>query len=205
LASGRPGRAGLIRDLFAASNVTLAMFAVTNADLLAARYLLEPEQAGRYAVLSILTKGAIWAPQVVTVLALPRLARRVRHTTALATAAVAACGVLLVSAAAVAGPLAVRLVGGPRYVDLAGYAPAFAAAGALYALVFLLVNANLAGGGRAPAAPLWMGLAGFTAVVLSLPAPRIGSVVGVALGTAAVTTLAVISAARWVSQREHRT
>ena len=48
------------------------MFLISNADLIAARYLLTPVAAGGYAVLSVLTKGALWAPQVITVLALPR-------------------------------------------------------------------------------------------------------------------------------------
>ena len=61
------------RDVAAACGATLAMLAVSYADLILARHLLPTAESGAYAVGSVLTKGALWAPQVVTVLALPRL------------------------------------------------------------------------------------------------------------------------------------
>ena len=108
----------------------------------------------------------------------------------------------MVVAAAVAGSLAVRLAGGGRYEHLAGYAPAFAATGALYALVFVLVNAQVAAGRTAPAAPLWLAIAGFTAVVLAMPRPTIGSVVTIALCAAAAATVLVSAVTLW--QRRSR-
>jgi O-antigen/teichoic acid export membrane protein len=191
-----PGRQ-LIRDLIVASNATLAMFLISNADLIAARYLLTPVQSGGYAVLSVLTKGALWAPQVITVLALPRFARGVRRTRSIAALAVVIGGGILVGLAAVAGRLAVRLVGGPDYVHLARYAPVFAATGALYALVFVLVNAQVASGRAAPSAPIWVAIIGFGAAVLTMPDPTISSVIGIALATAAATAAVVMVVTLW--------
>ncbi|HEX7744499.1 MAG TPA: MFS transporter, partial [Micromonosporaceae bacterium] len=91
------------RQVVTACSATLAMLVVSYADLILARHLLPPEASGAYAVGTVLTKGAIWAPQVVTVLALPRLAQGSRRTLVLAAALVAACGAALVTASALAG------------------------------------------------------------------------------------------------------
>jgi O-antigen/teichoic acid export membrane protein len=151
------GGAGITaRQVATACSATLAMLAVSYADLILARQLLPPAESGAYAVGTVLTKGAIWAPQVVTVLALPRLAQGSRRALAVALALVAGCGAALVTASAVAGGLAFRLAGGPDYVDLGRYAPVFALTGGLYALVFVLINAQVAAGARWPSAPLWI-------------------------------------------------
>ncbi|MGN9912904.1 polysaccharide biosynthesis protein [Phytohabitans sp. LJ34] len=148
------------RQVVTASSATLAMLAVSYADLLLARHLLPAASSGAYAVGTVLTKGAIWAPQVVTVIALPRLARGSRRSLLVATAVVAASGAALVAASALSGALAFRLAGGADYVDLGRYAPVFALTGALYALVFVVVNAQVAAGARWPSAPLWISCAG---------------------------------------------
>jgi O-antigen/teichoic acid export membrane protein len=92
---------------------------------------------------------------VVTVLALPRLAQGDRRTLRLGLLLVGACGAFLVTASALAGGLAFRLAGGPDYEGLGRYAPIFAATGACYGLVFMLINAQVAAGARWPSAPLW--------------------------------------------------
>lgn len=143
------------RQVVTACSATLAMLVVSYADLLLARHLLPAASSGAYAVGTVLTKGAIWAPQVVTVIALPRLARGSRRSLMVALGLVAASGAVLVGASAVAGSLAFRLAGGADYAGLGRYAPVFALTGALYALVFVVVNAQVAAGARWPSAPLW--------------------------------------------------
>lgn len=179
------------RRVRTASSAILAMLVLSYADLILARQLLPATESGAYAVGSVLTKGAIWAPQVVTVLALPRLARGTRRVRTTAVVLVAACGAVLVATAAVAGGLAFRLAGGADYTHLAGYAPYFAATGALYAVVFVLVNARVAAGVRRPAAPLWVATAGLAALA-GLVAPRtLGGVLACALGIAVAITIAL--------------
>ncbi|WP_246273994.1 lipopolysaccharide biosynthesis protein [Phytohabitans houttuyneae] len=156
---GSAGGGITVRQVVTASSATLAMLVASYADLLLARHLLPAAASGAYAVGTVLTKGAIWAPQVVTVIALPRLARGSRRSLVVATALVAASGLLLVTASAVAGALAFRLAGGPDYADLGRYAPVFALTGALYALVFVVVNAQVAAGARWPSAGLWVACA----------------------------------------------
>lgn len=180
------------RAVLTAGGATLAMLVVSYADLLLARRFLPFDASGAYAVGTVLTKGALWAPQVVTILALPRLARSDRRTLWVALGLVGACGVLLVTSAAVAGGLAFRLAGGPDYTSLGRYAPIFAATGAVYGVLFVLVNAQVAAGARWPSAPLWACATGFAlAAWLVLPHTLPGIAYG-ALGTAAAA-LAVTS------------
>lgn len=184
------------RRVATASSATLAMLVLSYADLILARQLLPAAESGAYAVGSVLTKGAIWAPQVVTVLALPRLARGDRRARNVAVVLVVACGTVLVTAAALADDLAVRLAGGPGYADLARHAPFFATAGGLYAVVFVLTNARVAAGVRRPAAPLWVATA-VLAVAAGFVAPHtLGGILACAVATAAATTLALAGLTR---------
>nr|WP_319460497.1 polysaccharide biosynthesis protein [Micromonospora sp. RTP1Z1] len=190
----RPGQ------VMTACGATLAMLTISYADLILARQLLPAAGSGGYAVGSVLTKGALWAPQVVTLLLLPRLAQGDRRARALGMAVIAACGAFLVAASAFAGELAFRLAGGTDYLHLADQAPLFAATGALYAVVFMLVNDRVATGARWPAAPLWVAAVGL-AVAARLIAPH--TVTGVltcalvtAAGTAAVMCWLVFRPAR---------
>ncbi|QOC89829.1 hypothetical protein [Micromonospora craniellae] len=108
---------------------------ISYADLLLARQLLPAADSGAYAVGAVLAKGALWAPQVVTLLVLPRLARGDRRARVVALGLILVCGAALVAAAAVGGEVAFHLAGGTDYRHLAGSAPLFAATGALYAVV----------------------------------------------------------------------
>jgi O-antigen/teichoic acid export membrane protein len=188
------------RAVASASSATLAMLTASYADLILARHYLSAADSGAYAVGAVLTKGALWAPAVVTVLALPRLAKGSARTLRVGTVAVAASGVALVAASALQGDLAIRLAGGSGYAGLASYAPLFAAVGALYALAFLFVNARIAAGARWPSAPLWVGTVALTVAVALLEPPTIGRVVACAAITATVATavMAVLTIRRRV-------
>jgi O-antigen/teichoic acid export membrane protein len=178
-----------VRAVAGAGGATLAMLATSYADLILARGLLVPDQAGAYAVGAVLTKGALWAPQVVTVLVLPWLAQGSRRALAVALGAVSASGLVLVIASAVAGDLAMWLAGGGAYTSLGRYAAGFALVGALYAVAFVLVNAEVAAKVRWPGAPLWIALVGLIVATRLLSSPTVGSVLAASAGTA---TLAVL-------------
>ncbi|MBQ1024545.1 polysaccharide biosynthesis protein [Micromonospora sp. C95] len=177
------------RAVLTAGAATLAMLVVSYADLLLARRFLPPDAAGTYAVGTVLTKGALWAPQVVTVIALPRLARGDRRTLVAALSLVAAAGAALVLASMLAGGLAFRLAGGPYYTAAGRYAPLFAATGALYALVFVLINARVAASARWPSAPLWISTAAFVIAVVCWVPHTVPALATAALVTAAVTAM----------------
>ncbi|RZT81643.1 O-antigen/teichoic acid export membrane protein [Micromonospora violae] len=183
-------------QVVAGGGATLAMLVVSYADLLLARQLLSPSDAGAYSVGTVLSKGALWAPQVAAVLALPRLARGDRRSRSVALVVTGACGGVLVLTSALAGGLAFRLAGGPDYDHLGRYAPLFAAVGALYAVTFVLLNDRLAAGARWPAAPLWIGMAGLVAVTAALRPHTVPGLLLAALGTAIGTTAMMAVAAR---------
>ncbi|MEU1586053.1 polysaccharide biosynthesis protein [Micromonospora sp. NPDC005710] len=195
---GRQSTAPRLRaaQVVAGCGATLAMLVVSYADLLLARQLLSPSDAGAYSVGTVLSKGALWAPQVAAVLALPRLARGDRRSRTVALAVTGGCGTVLVLASTVAGGLAFRLAGGPDYDHLGRYAPVFAAVGALYAVTFVLLNDRLAAGARWAAAPLWVGVAGLVAGTVILRPHTVSGLLLAALGTAAVTTAMMAVVAR---------
>ncbi|MET7671683.1 polysaccharide biosynthesis protein [Micromonospora luteifusca] len=177
------------RQVLTASGATLAMLVVSYADLLLARRFLPPDASAIYAVGTVLTKGALWAPQVVTVIALPRLARGDRRTLVVALALVGAAGAGLVLASTVAGGLAFRLAGGPTYAAFGRYAVLFAATGALYALVFVLINARVAAAARWPSAPLWISTVAFVVAVVLVVPHTVAGIAVTSLATAALTAL----------------
>ena len=185
--------AGLAREVWVAGSATVVLFVLSYADLLAARYLLSDQGSANYAVLNVLTKGAIWAPQVITIMALPYFAKAVRRSRRIAVLSVSGIGAILVAATVLFGPLALRLVGGQAYTHLSGYAPAFAALGALYAIVFVLTNAQVAKGGRKPSAPLWVAAGLFTVTVLVVR-PGMDGIITLGLVAAAASVAALATA-----------
>jgi O-antigen/teichoic acid export membrane protein len=190
-----------VRDVTRAATATLAMLATSYADLILARSTLPAAEAGAYSVGAVLTKGALWAPAVVTVLALPYLARGNRRALAAAAGCVAASGAVLVLASAGFGGLAMRAAGGESYTHLGRYAAGFAAVGALYAFVFVFVNAGIAAGSRWAAAPLWMALCGLIVAVRVQHNPGLGDILITSLSAALAATLATMALAVVIGRR----
>lgn len=178
------------RAVLRASAASVAMLAISSADVVLAQAVLPKTESGAYVVGSVLTKGVLWAPGVLTVLALPAFARRRRYAVRLTAAGVIASGVAFVTAAAVAGNLAVRLAGGARYTHLADVAAGFALVGGLYALTFVVVNAEIALGLRWPAATLWGGLLAIACATALLRPSTLDGLLAVSAATAAITTIA---------------
>ena len=190
-AAGHPAirQVGLAEAL-KASAAMLGMLAMVNADLLLARAFLPANDAGAYAVGAVLTKIAFWAPQVVTVIALPRLAKGRAGTLKIAAAAVGATGLVSVAGCAVLGDLAVRVAGGAAYSGLAPQAWLFAASGSALALVNLVVNARIATGGRWVAAPLGAAIVVEAAVVAAWTPHTLTRIISTAV-TVAIVSVAI--------------
>jgi hypothetical protein len=186
----RPG-AGVPRigEILGACSAMLAMLALVNADLLLARAVLPADITGEYAVGAILTNAAYWAPQVVAVVALPRLAQGQSRALLISVLVVGTTGLIAVGATLVAGDLAVRVAGKSEYAGLADQVWLFAAAGAAWALVNLLLTARIAAGARWVAAPLWAAAAAETVAVLAWRPYSLTHTASVALGTALASVL----------------
>jgi len=134
----------------------LALFVLTNLDVVLARHHLDATAAGLYAVGAVVTKACFWLPQFASVVALPALASPARRAGArrLALLTVGLVGLLATGVCAAAGDLVLRVVGGRAY-EGGEVLWLFAALGSLFALVQVTVSARLADRDRRGAAVLW--------------------------------------------------
>jgi O-antigen/teichoic acid export membrane protein len=189
------GSAGVLRGraVLAAASASMAILVASYADLILARRLLPAGESGAYAVGAVLTRAAIWAPQVVTIVALPRLARG-GAALRVGLKLVVAAGVLLVAGAVLARGALVDAVGGSRYATLAGLAPYFVLIGAVYAVTVFLVNARIADGARRPAAGVWTAAIGLVALVLAVRPATVPELLVCSTGAAALSAVSTAAA-----------
>jgi O-antigen/teichoic acid export membrane protein len=108
----RAVRIGVV-SVLAASQVQLALIALSSLDLLIVRVVLSEYDAGVYALGAVATKVAFWLPQAVGVVLYPKMANPAHSAQAVrsALAVLVGIGAVLVLGAAVAGPLVPMLVG----------------------------------------------------------------------------------------------
>lgn len=155
-------RAGeLLRETAQNSSALLAFFALSNVDVIVARNVLSPHQAGLYAGGLILAKAVLFLPQFVVVIAFPSMAttdgRRRALTASLGL--VAGLGALSSLGAWVLSAWALVFVGGQQYAQIQGRLWVFALLGTALSMLQLLVYAVLARRGRLSTYALWGGLA----------------------------------------------
>lgn len=138
--SGHSRHTTMLREIPAATYSLLALFALTNLDIVLGRAFLTPEQAGQYGVGIIIAKVVTWLPQFVAVMAYARMvdARRGR-TTLVGLGVVAGMGAICTLAIAAVPNLVVSVIAGPEYADMASLLPLFALIGAFGALLQFVV------------------------------------------------------------------
>lgn len=147
---------GFARESAHATHALLALFVLTNVDVLLARALLDPEEAGVYGVGAVVAKVAFWLPQFIGVVAFPRFADARRgRATAISLAAVAIMGALVVAVTAAVPGVVVAFVGGSQYTALVPLAWLFAAIGATFALAQALLLTRLAVDDRRAVVAVW--------------------------------------------------
>ena len=144
------------RETAHATHALLALFVLTNVDVLLARALLTPDQAGQYGVGAVIAKVAFWLPQFIGVVAFPRFAdaRRARATV-ISLSAVAGIGAVVTLVTALVPGLVVGFVGGAAYAELVPYAWMFAAIGAMFATAQALLLTRLAVDDRRAVIAIW--------------------------------------------------
>lgn len=138
---------GVVTETLHAAHAHGLFLLLTSLDVLLARHVLTSDQAGLYAVGSVITRAALWLPQSLVLLMFAGLAEgaaRSPGTARRAVGVVAGLGVLTVAATGALGAVAVSIVGGARYHALDDQAWLFALLGSLLALVQLGVLAGLA-------------------------------------------------------------
>lgn len=170
----RPQRR-LLGEVAHSSHALLAFFALSNADVVIARTVLDEHDAGLYAAGLILAKAVLFAPQFVVVVAFPSMAEaaasRSRHLASLALV-LGIGGVAVVSAWAFSG-LTVTFVGGQQYAALREYLWAFAGLGTLLAMLQLMVYNVLARQQQKTVFVIWAALVGLLAASPFLGTPTI--------------------------------
>jgi len=190
----RPVRIGVV-SVLAASQVQLALIALSSLDLLIVRVVLSEYDAGVYALGAVATKVAFWLPQAVGVVLYPKMANPAHSAQAVrsALAVLVGIGAVLVLGAAVAGPLVPMLVG-EAYAAVAPMLWAFALHGAALAVLQGALLSAIASERTRVALLAWAGLA-VEATVMLVWAKTPGELIGVAVVVASTTALAVSVAA----------
>lgn len=180
------------RATLSGSVLLTAFFALTNVDVPLARHYLPPDDSGTYVLGSLFAKACLWGPQFLAVMAFPRLVdpRRHRRSLLVTLGATAAVGLVGVAVAATAGGAVARRLSGAEYSDVGGVAGWFALLGLLWALVNVMVLADISRRRRAMAAGLWaVVVAEVVAVGLVGARATPSLVVGVALCCAAAAVV----------------
>lgn len=160
------------------SHALLAFFALSNADVVLARAVLDSHDAGLYAGGLILTKAVLFLPQFVVVIVFPSMAgdaapRMYLKGIALVggIGALATAGAWLVSQWALFGPegdrrsLVVEFVGGAEYADIDARLWLFALLGTVLAMMQVMVYEVVARQNRVGVYAVWAGLVVLVAVV----------------------------------------
>jgi O-antigen/teichoic acid export membrane protein len=184
--AGAPERgAGAARPMDAVL-VFLALALVQNEDVLLANAVLDPGEAGRFAVLSTLGGIAAFATTTVPLVLVPRAAAGAPHALAAAIGAAVALGGGAVLLVGLAPETFVSLLFGERYAPVAGLAVPYLLAMALLGVARVLAaHASVTGASRTALALL----AGTVVVHVSLLVLIGTDAAGVATATLASTAL----------------
>lgn len=137
---------GLLHELAHNCHALLAFFALTNADILIARAVLDDHQSGLYAAGLLLTKAVLFLPQFVIVAAFPAMSKpnATHRLHLMGLGLVLAIGVVTTAGVFVLSGLAVVFVGGEKYDALQDQLWLFAVLGTLLAMIQMLVYSVLA-------------------------------------------------------------
>jgi O-antigen/teichoic acid export membrane protein len=187
------GLRSLVTEMVHNSQALLALFAVSNVDLIVARHVLGSHQAGLYAAGLILAKAVLFLPQFVSIVAFPSMASgESSRTFVLAVGSVVALGALATAATAVLPGLALVFVGGSEYADVRSRLWVFAVLGTLLAVMMMVVYALIARGGQRSVYLTWLGLA--TIVVLGLTVHTVTGMLSVVIAVDAVLVVVLLVA-----------
>lgn len=199
-AGSRARHTTMLKEIPAATYAMLALFVLTNLDIVLGRAFLTPEQAGQYGVGIIIAKIVTWLPQFVVVMAYARMVDERRgRTTLIGLGIVAAIGVVCTAVVAAAPDLVVSVIAGPEYAGMASVLPLFAMIGACGAMLQFVVLGLIAIRDRSMIPIIWVGCA----VLVAAVAVWHDSVSQVAiLMLAVVGTVAAIGVWRLILERD---
>lgn len=150
-------RRPLVAEAFTASLVLFAYFTLSNLDALLGRSMFNEHDSGVYAAGLIMTKSALFLPQFVSVVFFPMLARDSGHKSRItAVSLVGVFGAIAIAGVALLPKIALALVGGAKYGEIADRLWIFATSGTVLAVVYVLVFDALARRVRGVSVVLWV-------------------------------------------------
>ena len=155
-----PPTPSILGEVAHSSTALLAFFALSNADVIVARNVLDGHEAGLYAAGLIMTKAVLFLPQFVVVVAFPAMStvRERRRTLIRGLLLVAGIGVAATVGALVLSGLAMIFVGGAQYAEIQSQLWLFAVLGTVLSMLQLLVYSVLARQGRRSVYVPWVAL-----------------------------------------------
>ncbi|MDI6908820.1 oligosaccharide flippase family protein [Nocardioides sp.] len=183
----------VIRESALNSQVLLAFFALSNADIIVARNVLADHDAGLYAGGLILTKAVLFLPQFVVVIAFPSMSTTSERRRALtgSLGVVALLGAAATAGAALLPQLALVFVGGARYTEITDHLWIYAILGTVLSMLQLLVYAVLARQGQRAVYLVW---AAFLAMIgLGLTTETLRGLLTVVISVDAVLLVALLA------------
>jgi O-antigen/teichoic acid export membrane protein len=195
--SGHHHERAILREVGANSHALLAFFALSNADVILSRFVLDTHSSGLYAGGLILVKSLLFLPQFVIVVAFPSMstqeARRV--TLVKSVALILALGIVATVAVWALSGLALIFIGGSAYSGIQDQLWVFAVLGTVLSTVQLLVYSVVARQSRRAVYLIWVALA-----VLALAVTQADSVTAMVVTVCTVDTalmLALLALSWW--------
>jgi O-antigen/teichoic acid export membrane protein len=152
------GQVAILRETGHNSQALLAFFTLSNLDVIIARNVLDPHDAGLYAGGLILTKAVLFLPQFVVVIAFPAMSTAAERRRSLlrSLGLVAILGVACTVGVVVLHDIAMIFVGGDKYAAIESKLWLFAVLGTALSMLQLLVYAVLARQGRLSTYVVWL-------------------------------------------------
>ena len=182
--SGEEGPREFLVEVGHAAHALIALYALTNMDVLLARGNLPAYDAGLYAAGALIARAVFFLPQAILVAAFPRMVAGSNNVQRQALIAVAGLGLLATAFVAAVPRLVVTIMSGSQYLTLATDAWIFALAGAGFGVVQVLLYARMAHHDKRAAILLWSGVAAL-------------AVLGVTLGTSVHALATCAAAVAW--------
>jgi O-antigen/teichoic acid export membrane protein len=178
-----------------AAHALIALYALTNLDVLLARAQLSAFDAGLYAAGALVARAVFFLPTAILVVAFPRIVAGARNAQRQAVAAVAMLGLLATAFVALFPTLVIAIMAGEQYLEVTDEAWIFALAGAGFGVVQVLLYARMAHNDRRATILLWTAVATLVGLGLTL-GTSISALVTCAAAVAWATALIGVAWAR---------
>lgn len=189
----------LLGESMLGAQALLAFLALSNLDVVVARHALSSETSGLYAAGLVLTKAALFLPQVVLVRVFPALSTVATRKRALVTSVgvILALGTTAVATTATLPDLALVFAGGESFTAVRDLLWLFPLLGTVQSLVQLFVYSVLARAATGPTLVTWAAL--IVMLTLGLRTETVAQLVVllIAVNTTLLVVLAAMTARSW--------